>query len=90
MDYHVSLEWICENAAVLRLHREPARVLGDAYVWSATLVRDGETAIFKGVMTAPPLETTKVMATALREAGFTRRAHERHKDGIVRLIQKRL
>lgn len=84
-----SLDWLCEHAAVARVH--PDGGLGDPWTWSCTVFKQGDVAVLLGAKGAPTPPEARALLAALRQAGFTSRMHERHYgDGTVLKVERKL
>jgi hypothetical protein len=89
IEYHASLEWICEHAAILRLYEyEPGPDEQPPFIWSCTIKRIGPVAFLKGVKDCPPISAAKAIARSLREAGMKYREYERISWRGKRLVSK--
>lgn len=85
---YCSLDWLCEHVALARCH--PAGGLGDPWTWAVAVLRQGDTAVLLGAQAAPTAAEARALLAALKQAGFTRRLHERHGGGGVRTVAQEL
>ncbi len=78
----------CRCAFVVRVHPEGG--LGSPYTWAAVVVARGMTAEIKAALRAPTVSEARAVEAALRDAGFTRRWHERLSPGKCRPVSRSL
>jgi hypothetical protein len=91
--YSATLEWLCDHAAIARIHDGPDGRHGDPYVWFTVVSGDpsrGQPATLKGADRPLPWGALRPLCEELRAAGFSGRAHERYEDGRIRLVWKSL
>lgn len=90
--YSVSVEELCDHAAILRLHDSHEGVFGDPYVWWTVVhaVGDG-VALLKGAdRKLPDSAAARAVLQALRDLGFAARMHERKGPDGTRIVNKSL
>jgi hypothetical protein len=71
MTYAASAEPLT-SAYLLRVHPAPGSGIGDPFAWSCAVQVEGEVAILKGALSAPPLAAIPAIRRALRELGVRR------------------
>jgi hypothetical protein len=88
MEYHASIEWICDHAGVMRIHEQADTEYGSAFIWSCLVARTGDQAMLKGALIAPPLHAARQIDKILSVNGIKFRVYDRFVNGVKRTIVK--
>jgi hypothetical protein len=88
VSYSASLQWLCDHAALIRIHPGEGKGLGDPYVWTATVKRDGDRAEIMGVTKPLPCHARPALLACLSRAGIARVTYRRISGDKERVITR--
>lgn len=74
------MQWLCERAAVMRVHASVGRRSSDPWTWSCVIERCGPVVRLYGAPQAPRREEWRAVTHALRRAGFEAIVLERPRE----------